>query len=70
MNTRANEEVTKSRQQYETQVVTLKAKLGRTEMKLGNLEGEVERKTKENADLMKMCDELIAQLDDAGTRAS
>ena len=61
--TRANEELTKNRQNFDTQLVSLKAKLGRTEMKISNLESEVERKTKENADLMKMCDELIAQLD-------
>ena len=59
----ANQQVSKIREGFENEVSTLKVKLSRSEMKINSLENLVESKTKENEELVKICDELIQKMD-------
>ena len=59
----ANTEITKVRSTTEKEHVTLKSKLSRLELHVQSLEQTVETKKRENQELTRMCDELMAQLD-------
>jgi hypothetical protein len=41
----------------------MRAKLLKSELRLSSLESSVEAKTKENAELLAICDELISKID-------
>lgn len=62
---RANAEIARVRASYELEVSTFKAKLHRSELKVTSLEQSLEAKAKENAELLKICDELIGKMDNA-----
>lgn len=60
---RANHQIKKVRETYEKEISTLKAKLVRAELNVSTLEKTVETKTKENTELSKICDDLLAQIE-------
>ena len=60
---RAGKEIAKVRQEYEDQLSLAKAKLVKAEVKVSTLENTVANKTKENGELMAICDELIQKID-------
>ncbi len=59
----ANTEINKVRETFDKESSTLKAKLLRAELNVNSLEKLVESKTKENTELSKICDELLAQIE-------
>jgi alpha-D-ribose 1-methylphosphonate 5-triphosphate synthase subunit PhnG len=58
----------------EIELSATRAKLHKSELKVGGLEGTVEAKSRENSELMAICDELIQKIDSqaavAGTSRS
>ncbi|KAJ3045191.1 hypothetical protein HDV00_011061 [Rhizophlyctis rosea] len=63
----ANVEIARVRTTYEKEISALKAKLSRSEVAIKTLERTVESKNEENAELAKICDGLVAQLDQSMT---
>ncbi|KAJ3080077.1 Transforming acidic coiled-coil-containing protein 3 [Quaeritorhiza haematococci] len=61
----ANVEIAKVRSTYDKEISALKAKLSRAELQISTLENTVETKTRENKELTKICDGLLAQIDAA-----
>lgn len=59
----ANEELYRIKNSLETELSSAKAKLSRSELKIVGLEAMVASKTKENAELMAISDELIQRID-------
>jgi hypothetical protein len=59
----ANEEVIKSKTNYEKETALMKSKVIKMEHQIKSLENALECKTKENAELMTICDELIQKID-------
>lgn len=47
----------------EFELSATKAKLLKSELKISSLESAIEAKTKENSELMTICDELIHKMD-------
>ncbi|KAI9089448.1 transforming acidic coiled-coil-containing protein-domain containing protein [Phlyctochytrium arcticum] len=60
----ANTEMTRIRAAYDKEVSALKAKLSRSEVQMSTLERTIESKTQENQELTKICDSLVAQLEE------
>merc|ERR1711997_606417 len=58
----ANQEIEKIRSGQDNEKVKLNAIVQKTEMKVRNLERTLAQKTKENEELTKICDELIAKV--------
>lgn len=58
----ANAEIESLRQSSEAELAALRAQLKKSEMKVNGLERSLETKTKENAELTNICDELIAKV--------
>ena len=54
----ANVEIARVRSGYEKEVVHLRAKVSRLEVKVSGLERGLEMKVKENEELLKICDDL------------
>lgn len=52
-----------ARRECESEMIALKAQLKRSEMKLNGLQAHLDQKTKENDELTKMVDELIANVE-------
>ncbi|KAJ3067361.1 hypothetical protein HDU98_009404 [Podochytrium sp. JEL0797] len=48
---------------YEKEIAALKVKLSRTELHMSSLERTVETKAQENAELTKICDDLLMQIE-------
>lgn len=59
----ANEELFRIKNSLETELSSSKAKLSRSELRISSLEAAVASKTKENAELMAISDELIQRID-------
>ncbi|KAJ3283662.1 hypothetical protein HK104_010279 [Borealophlyctis nickersoniae] len=59
----ANVEIAQVRRTFEKEVSQLKAKLSRAEVQNKVLESTIATKTRENDELAKICDDLVAQLD-------
>lgn len=59
----ANKEIAKARMNYEKEIAVLKAKVTKHELTIKGLEATVEQKSKENKELMSICDELIQKID-------
>jgi transforming acidic coiled-coil-containing protein 3 len=59
----ANIEIAKVRHANETETAGIKAKLLRAEMKVGTLERSMQDKIKENAELSRICDDLVQQIE-------
>ncbi|KAJ3060153.1 Transforming acidic coiled-coil-containing protein 3, partial [Podochytrium sp. JEL0797] len=57
----ANIEIARVRAGYEKEIAALKVKLSRTELHMSSLERTVETKAQENAELTKICDDLLMQ---------
>ncbi|KAJ1949104.1 hypothetical protein IWQ62_006789, partial [Dispira parvispora] len=58
----ANEEINKVRAQKDKEVSLMRVQISKAESKIKTLEASIETKTKENADLMGICDDLIAKM--------
>lgn len=65
----ANEELHRLRTTLEIELSTTRAKLHKSELKVTSLESTVEAKSRENAELMAICDELIQKIDSQATAA-
>lgn len=61
----ANMEIARVRNAYEKEISALKARLTKTELTCKPLETSVEAKSRENKELMAICDELIQKMDRA-----
>ena len=59
----ANVEISKVRAAHERELTMLRARLGRAELQVGALSTQLESKKQENAELTKICDQLMAQED-------
>ena len=62
LNFRANQRLESVRKSRESELAKLQAMLRKAEMKVTSLERVVDQKTKENQELTKICDELIANV--------
>jgi hypothetical protein len=51
------------RASFENDISSLKVKISRSDLRIRGLESEVATKTKENAELTKICDELISRME-------
>jgi len=58
----ANMEIESVRKAGESELASLRAQLKKSEMRIDSLETSVEQKAKENVELTKFCDELIARV--------
>ena len=61
----ANQELQRLQTGYDSEIGLLKVKLSKHELKIKSLEGVIEMKTKENHELMSICDDLIQKMDNA-----
>jgi hypothetical protein len=59
-------EIAKVRSAYEKELSTLKARLSRAELQASSVTKQLESKTSENAELTKICDQLVAQIEQMG----
>lgn len=59
----ANTELYRIRTTLDAELASTKAKLHKAELRVASLEASVETKTKENSELMAICDELIQKID-------
>ena len=59
----ANQELSKLKCAYDAEISLLKVKLSKSELKIKSLESTIEMKTKENKELMDICDDLIQRMD-------
>ncbi|CAG2170701.1 unnamed protein product [Oppiella nova] len=59
----ANNYIESSRRECESELIAVKAQLKRSDMKINGLQLQLEQKTKENDELTKMVDELIANVE-------
>jgi septal ring factor EnvC (AmiA/AmiB activator) len=62
---RANVEIARVKQALEKDLLTMKTKLTKVETQLKSTQASLENKITENADLTKVCDDLLAQLEGA-----
>ena len=60
---RASKEIAGLKEKYEDELSLAKAKLSKAEVRANTLESAAASKTKENAELMAICDELIQKID-------
>lgn len=60
---RANNAIESHKKTFEDDISVTKAKLLKAELKISFLDSTVEAKTKENAELVAICDELISKID-------
>ncbi|KAJ1970338.1 hypothetical protein H4R34_006086 [Dimargaris verticillata] len=58
----ANDEIAKVRTQKDKEISLLKAQISRAESKIASLDATIETKTKENQELMTICDELMTKM--------
>lgn len=65
----ANEELHRLKTTLEIELSATRAKLHKTELKVSGLESTVDSKTKENGELMAICDELIQKIDSQAVAA-
>jgi predicted RNase H-like nuclease (RuvC/YqgF family) len=63
VNASANTTLAEMRAEYEKELSTLRTAVMRAEARIKQLETTVENKSKENAELIKLCDELIAKVE-------
>ena len=61
----ANQELQKLKSGYDGEIGLLKVKLSKHESKIKSLESVIEMKSKENQELMDICDDLIQKMDNA-----
>lgn len=64
----ANQEISRLKNAYDGEISLLKAKLSKNEYKVKSLEGVIDMKTKENQELMAICDDLIQKMDSSTTK--
>ncbi|XP_072042455.1 uncharacterized protein [Amphiura filiformis] len=62
---KANSEIDKVKSSYEAEITGLQAAVKRGQMEISSLEKQIEQKTRDNAELTKICDELIAKMGSA-----
>ena len=60
---RLNVESKNLKESLEYELSATKAKLLKSELKINSLESAIEAKTRENSELMTICDELIHKMD-------
>ena len=60
---RSNSESKNVKESLEFELSATKAKLHNSELKISSLESAIDAKTKENSELMTICDELIHKMD-------
>lgn len=60
---RLNTEAKSTKDSLEYELSATKAKLLKSELKISSLESAIETKTRENSELMTICDELIHKMD-------
>lgn len=60
---RTNAETRSHKETLEFELSATKAKLLKSELKISSLESAIDAKTKENSELMTICDELIHKMD-------
>ena len=60
---RVNNENKSVKEGLEYELSATKAKLLKSELKISSLESAIETKTRENSELMTICDELIHKMD-------
>lgn len=60
---RLNTEARNTKEALEYELSATKAKLLKSELKISSLETAIETKTRENSELMTICDELIHKMD-------
>lgn len=60
---RATREIGSLKQKYEDELSLAKARLSKAELEASMLKTTVEIKSRENAELMAICDELIQKID-------
>lgn len=63
---RLNSESKTIKESLENELSATRAKLHKSELKISSLETAIEAKTKENSELMTICDELIHKMDKRG----
>lgn len=63
INFRLNIDGKNTKETLEYELSATKAKLHKNELKISSLESAIETKTKENSELMTICDELIHKMD-------
>lgn len=66
----ANEELYRLKSTMEIELSGTRAKLTKSELKVASLETSLESRTKENAELMIICDELIQKIDSQAAAAN
>lgn len=59
----ANKEISELREGFELEVSIMKTKLHKADLQISSLEATIKTKADENAELMKICDELIGKMD-------
>lgn len=59
----ANQELGRLKNAYDSECSLLRVKLSKSELKVKSLENVIEMKTKENKELMDICDDLIQKMD-------
>lgn len=64
---RLNGESKNLKESLEYELSATKAKLLKSELKINSLESAMEAKTRENSELMTICDELIHKMDKRST---
>ena len=68
-NNRANAELAATKENMKSQVSAQAAKAKQAEMKIGQLERQLEIREKDNAELTAICDDLVRQLEASGKSA-
>ena len=63
INARSNNTIENMKKTFEDEMSATKAKLLKSELKMSSLESALDVKTKENSELMAICDELISKID-------
>ncbi|CAH8517052.1 unnamed protein product [Schistosoma turkestanicum] len=58
---KVNQDTERIKQEYETNLTRLQASLRISELQVKSLESQIERKTRENEELTKICDELLSK---------
>lgn len=59
----ANQEISRVRSTFEKDISAFKIKLAKAELSISSLQATIDQKTKENKELMNICDELIQKMD-------
>ncbi|KAI8820333.1 hypothetical protein BJ741DRAFT_682082, partial [Chytriomyces cf. hyalinus JEL632] len=66
----ANIEIARVRAGLEKEIASLRVKISRSELHMASLEKNVESKAAENAELTKICDDLLMQIENATGKLS